>query len=91
MDVRQAGRRGAAPAAWRSPTALLATFVLLVGLVAAAVLTVRDAGCDDPGTLVARGNGVLELQGGCIAAGDLVVPGAPLSTLPAANPGGDRP
>jgi len=46
------------------------------------VASVLGAGCPDPGRLVTRTDGTLELVGGCISAGDLVVPGAPLSTLP---------
>ena len=43
--------------------------------------TVLDAGCPDPGRLVVGADGVVELVGGCVRAGDLVVPGAPLTAL----------
>jgi hypothetical protein len=56
-------------------TQLRAIAPLLVAalLAAIAVVTVKGAGCDDPGRyeLVAGG---YELVGGCIAPGDIVVP-----------------
>jgi hypothetical protein len=56
-------------------TRLRAIAPLLVAavLTAIAVVTVKSAGCDDPGRyeLVAGG---YELVGGCIAPGDIVVP-----------------
>ncbi|MEO6880595.1 MAG: hypothetical protein ABI181_06520 [Mycobacteriaceae bacterium] len=76
---------------WRSPVSLAATIVVVVALVAVAILTVRSAGCDDPGRLVAGRDGVVQVHGGCIAAGDLVVPGTPLSTAPHVLPSNDRP
>ncbi|MGZ4531997.1 MAG: hypothetical protein ACXVXP_06570 [Mycobacteriaceae bacterium] len=48
-----------------------------VALIGAAFLTVEHAGCADPGHFVTRADGVVELVGGCVAAGDLLVPGAP--------------
>lgn len=76
---------------WRSPAALLATVAVAAGMVGAAVATVAGAGCDDPGRLVTRADGVVVLEGGCVSAGDLVVPGAPLSTLDGRAPDGVRP
>jgi len=67
---------------WRAPAALAATLVLTAAMVTGAVVSVLGAGCPDPGRLVTRTDGTLELVGGCISARDLVVPGAPLSTLP---------
>ncbi|GAY13117.1 hypothetical protein TOK_2036 [Pseudonocardia sp. N23] len=55
---------------------LLAAGVLAV----LAVLTVRSAGCDDPGRYELRG-GTYELVGGCIAPGDVLVP-QPTPMLP---------
>jgi hypothetical protein len=49
-----------------------------------AVLTVRSAGCDDPGRYELRG-GTYELVGGCIAPGDVLVP-APAPAPAAAEP-----
>ena len=66
---------------WRSPAALLATVAVAAGMVVAAVATVAGAGCVDPGRLVTRADGVVVLEGGCVSAADLVVPGAPLATL----------
>lgn len=77
--------------AWRSPVSLAATIVVVLALVTVAIFTVRSAGCDDQGRLVPRSNGVVQVQGGCIAAGDLVVPGTPLSTVPYLVPPNDRP
>ena len=74
--------RPARPAgSWRSPAALLATVAVAAGMVVAAVATVAGAGCADPGRLVTRADGVVVLEGGCVSAADLVVPGAPLATL----------
>jgi hypothetical protein len=69
-------------------TRLRAIAPLLVAavLTAIAVVTVKSAGCDDPGRyeLVAGG---YQLVGGCIAPGDIVVPEqAPVAPLPAAGP-----
>ncbi|NMH98579.1 hypothetical protein [Pseudonocardia acidicola] len=41
-----------------------------------AVLTVREAGCDNPGRYELRADGY-ELVGGCIAPGDIVLPEPP--------------
>ena len=77
---------------WRSPAALLATVAVAAGMVAAAVATVAGAGCSDPGRLVTRADGVVVLEGGCVSAADLVVPGAPLATLDdRTGPHGARP
>jgi hypothetical protein len=62
----------------RSTAALLATAVASAVLVGAAFATVAGAGCADPGRLVTRADGSTVLVGGCVAATDLVVPGAPL-------------
>lgn len=88
-----ARRRSVLPAgSWRSPAALLATVAAAAGMVVAAVATVAGAGCADPGRLVTRADGVVELEGGCVSAADLVVPGAPLSTLGGrTTPDGVRP
>lgn len=59
-----------------STLALASSLAVAAGLIGAAFLTVQHAGCDDPGHFVTRA-GVVELVGGCVAAGDLVVPGAP--------------
>ena len=56
-------------------TRLRAIAPLLVAgaLAAVAVVTVQQAGCDDPGHYQLGAHGY-ELVGGCIAPGDLVVP-----------------
>lgn len=73
---------------WRSPVALVSSVAVSAALVVAAFLTVQQAGCSDPGHLVTRADGTVQLVGGCIAPGDLVVPGAPLPPPPApAAPG----
>lgn len=62
----------------RSSAFALASTVAVSGLlIGAAFFTVEHAGCSDPGHYVIRADGVVELVGGCIAAGDLVVPGRP--------------
>ncbi len=55
---------------------LLAPLLAAAALTAMAVATVRGAGCDDPG-YYALVDGGYELVGGCVAAGDLLVPTAP--------------
>jgi hypothetical protein len=61
--------------------------LLAAGVLAAlAVLTVRSAGCDDPGRYELRG-GAYELVGGCIAPGDVLVP----HPTPTAPPDADAP
>ncbi len=58
-------------------SARLRTFApLLVATVLAlvAVFTVRHAACADPGRYVPAGGGGYVLVGGCVAAGDIVVP-----------------
>jgi hypothetical protein len=62
---------------------LLAPLLAAAALAAMAVATVRGAGCDDPG-YYALVDGGYELVGGCLAAGDLLVPGAePQGPVPA--------
>ena len=56
---------------------LASTALACVGLVAAAFLTVSYAGCDTPGYLVTRPDGVVQVVDGCLSADDLVVPGRP--------------
>ncbi|WP_300009119.1 hypothetical protein [Pseudonocardia sp.] len=55
---------------------LLAPLLAAGALAAMAVATVRGAGCDDPG-YYAPIDGGYELVGGCVAAGDLLVPSSP--------------
>ncbi|MGH3585317.1 MAG: hypothetical protein ACRDQ0_03245 [Pseudonocardia sp.] len=64
-------------------TRLRAFAPLLVAavLTAIAVLTVTNAGCDDPGRYEPVG-GSYELVGGCIAPGDLVVPAPAPAAVP---------
>ncbi|MGQ0573149.1 MAG: hypothetical protein ACT4RN_02970 [Pseudonocardia sp.] len=50
----------------------LAPVLAAAALAVVAVLTVRDAGCDDPGRYEPRGSSY-ELVGGCLAPGDLLV------------------
>lgn len=75
---RQVDDGGWGVGAARSTAALVATVATSVALVVAAFVTVAGAGCDDPGRLVARSDGSTVLVGGCVAAADLVVPGAAL-------------
>lgn len=84
-------RRWLRDRAWRSSLSLTLAVVVVAALVTAAIFTVRTAGCDDPGRLVTRSDGTVQVHGGCVAAGDLVVPGAPLSTAPHLIPPNDRP
>ncbi|WP_127782181.1 hypothetical protein [Rhodococcus sp. X156] len=65
---------------------LLCTVAASASLIGGALFTVAQAGCDTPAHLQTRADGGVELVGGCVAAGDLVVPGAP--TTPAAVPDG---
>ncbi len=51
----------------------VATLAVAAALTGAAVVTVSKAGCEDPGRYVYTGHGV-ELRGGCLARGDLLVP-----------------
>ncbi|WP_214364258.1 hypothetical protein [Pseudonocardia sp. H11422] len=70
----------------------LRAIVPLLGAAALAVIaivTVREAGCDDPGRYVLRSGGY-ELVGGCIAPGDIVLPDPP-ATPPPAPATGDVP
>lgn len=55
---------------------LVAPLLAAAALAAVAVGTVRNAGCEDPG-YYALVDGGYELVGGCVAAGDLLVPGPP--------------
>ena len=50
------------------------------GLAALAVVSIRTAGCDDPGRYEALPDGTFALVGGCLEPGDLVVP--PLGPAP---------
>ncbi|GEL19555.1 hypothetical protein [Pseudonocardia asaccharolytica] len=60
--------------------------LLCAGVLAVlAVLTVRSAGCADPGHYEFRGGGY-ELVGGCIAPSDLVLPGQPVTPPPEIAP-----
>ncbi len=64
--------------------AWLRAVVPLLGAAALAVIavvTVRGAGCDDPGHYERLGDGY-ELVGGCIAAGDIVLPAVPSPPAP---------
>ncbi|MGH3566709.1 MAG: hypothetical protein ACRDRH_11890 [Pseudonocardia sp.] len=62
----------------------LAPLLAAVALAVVAVVTVRGAGCADPGRYESRTGGY-ELVGGCVAPGDIVVlnPGPP---TPSADP-----
>lgn len=57
-------------AGWAPIGATLAAAALLTG---AAVLTVSEAECDDPGRYVQQAGGGYELVGGCLEPGDLPV------------------
>lgn len=61
----------------------MAPLLAAAALTAIAVLTVRGAGCDDPGRYELR-SGHYELVGGCVAPGDIVVP-QPKPDTPAAE------
>jgi hypothetical protein len=50
-----------------------APLLVAAALAVVAVVTVEQAGCDDPGRYELRADGY-ELVGGCVAPGDLVVP-----------------
>ncbi|MEJ3653716.1 hypothetical protein WEH80_12100 [Actinomycetes bacterium KLBMP 9759] len=63
----------------------LAPLVVAGALAAVAVVTVERAGCADPGRYELVGDHY-ELVGGCIAAGDIVVP-EPVPPTPAIAPG----
>lgn len=51
----------------------IAPLLVAAVLAAIAVVTVKSAGCDEPGRYVPQAGGY-ELVGGCIAPGDIVVP-----------------
>ena len=51
----------------------MAPLIVATVLAAVAVLTVQQAGCDEPGRYELGAHGY-ELVGGCLAPGDLVVP-----------------
>ena len=51
----------------------MAPLIVAAALAAVAVLTVQQAGCDEPGRYELGAHGY-ELVGGCLAPGDLVVP-----------------
>ncbi len=76
-----------------STLTLVSTLVVSVGLVATAFLTVSHAGCDTPGYLVTRPDGVVQVVDGCLSPTDLVIPArpsgpadAPLPPQPAVRP-----
>lgn len=69
-----------------STLALVSSIGVSACLIVAAFFTVQHAGCDDPGHVVIRSDGVVELVGGCIAAGDLAVPGAPADPATTGSP-----
>jgi len=50
-----------------------APLLVAAALAVVAVVTVEQAGCDDPGRYEPRAGGY-ELVGGCVAPGDIVVP-----------------
>ena len=67
---------------------VLAPLLAAAALAAVAVVTVQDAGCDDPG-YYAPVEGGYELVGGCLAAGDLLVVD-PVAPVPAEGDDADR-
>ena len=64
----------------------IAPLLVAAALTAVAVATANGAGCADPGRYELGPNGY-ELVGGCIAAGDLMVPD-PVPPAPALGSGG---
>jgi hypothetical protein len=52
---------------------VMAPLLVAAALTGVAVVTVQNAGCDEPGHYQLRADGY-ELVGGCVAPGDLVVP-----------------
>lgn len=63
------------------------TLVVTAVMATIAVVTVRQAGCDDPGRYVATAGGY-ELVGGCLVPGDLpVTPGAGSEPADPTEPG----
>ncbi|MEO9223155.1 MAG: hypothetical protein ABI251_15565 [Mycobacteriaceae bacterium] len=60
-----------------STLALVSTVAASAGLVAAAFLTVSHAGCDTPGYLVTRPDGVVQVVDGCLSSADVVIPAHP--------------
>lgn len=56
-----------------TPLRTVAPLIIAAALAAVAVATVQGAGCDDPGRYEIRAEGY-ELVGGCLAAGDIMVP-----------------
>lgn len=62
----------------------VAPLLAAVALTVVAVVTVRGAGCDDPGHYESRAEGY-ELVGGCVAQGDIVVLN-PVPPTPSADP-----
>lgn len=60
---------------------VFAPLLAAAALAAVAVVTVREAGCDEPG-YYAPIDGGYELVGGCLAAGDLLV-ADPVAPAPA--------
>ena len=62
----------------------IAPLLASVALAVVAVLTGREAGCDDPGRYESRAEGY-ELVGGCVAPGDIVLRN-PVPPAPSADP-----
>lgn len=62
----------------------IAPLLVAAVLTAIAVVTVESAGCDDPGHYEPVAGGY-ELVGGCIAPGDILVPGPDPLPAPAAD------
>lgn len=56
------------------------------GLAVLAVVSIRTAGCDDPGRYEALPDGTFALVGGCLEPGDLVVPPTDPAPEPVAVP-----
>jgi hypothetical protein len=63
----------------------IAPLLVAAALTAIAVFTAANAGCDDPGRYELV-DGEYRLVGGCIAAGDIVVPAPRPVQLPPADP-----
>lgn len=78
-------RAGVLATSLRAAAPLLAA----AALTGVALLTVTQAGCDDPGRFVAHDGGY-ELVGSCVAPGDLVVPGPAPDADPASDPDAAR-
>ena len=64
----------------------VAPLLVAAGLAAVAVVTVRTAGCNDPGHYEDRPGGGYVLVGGCVEPGDLIVPPAPAPPVTTPQP-----